>query len=362
MAAVGILDAIGLLSGVLGIVQFGIDNVPKAESVGSTVRVTVGLDMKGGLNNAGGDLPDIRLFNEVGEFLGIVADPGKVKSGSFGDITVKHNDNSGQQATYALFSANNDAICIAYTSITWPSGEKYAWIGDWGHKCGGSWYYSNVYIAASGQTPDCLWIDGNNDQPQTGFQVHWPEFVSSADNKVPQSMADKDAEVHRLCTAGPPFKMHTYPDKDPRSITYWIPNHKRSTPDKRDAATAIAYGPPKHAASARFRALENQARSNNQTSTLPPMMSSLVIGSSEKHSAEGLCGSETSFGPDFLNTQTGMFCRMSDKTTWPVCDGGAIIDNCFNNNLNQLVINGFATRDEPYKNIIDWTSGNSHYI
>ena len=157
--AAGIFEAIGVISGVLGIVQFGIDNFAEPESKGSTVRIAVGLDYDNGLNNAGGDLPDIRLFNEAGGFLGMVADPGKVDSGGFADITVDHDDDSTQQAAYTLFSANNDAICIAYASITWPSGDQYSWIGDWGHQCGGSWYYSNYFISGTDRKPDCLWID-----------------------------------------------------------------------------------------------------------------------------------------------------------------------------------------------------------
>ncbi|KAI1160787.1 hypothetical protein F5B18DRAFT_486877 [Nemania serpens] len=352
-----ILEAIGLISGVLGIIQFGMDNLPQEESVGSTIRVTVGLDVPGNLNNAGGDLPDIRLFNEAGQFLGIKADPGEVKSGEFGDITIEHNHNSGQQAAYTLFSANNNAICIAYASITWPSGDQYAWVGDWGHQCGGSWYYSNVYISASGAKPDCLWIDGNNDQPQTGFQVHWPEFVNKGDSSIPESQEDKAARADYLCNAGPPFKMYSYPDQDPNTITYWTPENRRSVSDTRPLATGTSYGLSKHPVSARFQPGQNYPRTN-QTTTPALMSMSLVIGDSEQHSSEGLCDSATSFGPDFMNIQSGTFCRMSDKTIWPVCDAAGTTDKCFNTDLNQLIINGVAARDEPYSKIINWTSSN----
>src|ERR1700712_2521634 len=115
-----IIDIIGVLSGVLGIVQFGMDNFGDADSVGSTLKVAVGLNYANGLDNAGGDLPDVRLFNEGGDFLGITADPGYVDDGNTGTITVDHKSDSGQQATYALFSANDDAICVAFVSITWP--------------------------------------------------------------------------------------------------------------------------------------------------------------------------------------------------------------------------------------------------
>ena len=157
--ATAAIGAIGFLSEALSIVQFGIDNFAEPETVGSTIRIAVGLDTKGGLSNAGGDLPDVRLWNEAGDFLGMRVDPGEVTSGGFADITIPHDGDSTQQAAYTLFSANDNAICIAYASITWPSGDKYSWIGDWGHMCGYSWYHSNYFVSGTGIKPDCLWID-----------------------------------------------------------------------------------------------------------------------------------------------------------------------------------------------------------
>ncbi|KAI6089813.1 hypothetical protein F4821DRAFT_53026 [Hypoxylon rubiginosum] len=355
MAAAGIIEAIGVISGLLGIFQFGIDNFAEQQSVGSTIRVTVGLDTNGGLSNAGGDLPDVRLFNEAGGFIGIKAGPGKVKDGGFGDITIDHNDDTTQQATYALFSGNNDAICIAYTAITWPNGDKYTWVGNWGHQCGGTWYYSNVYVSGSNDKPDCLWIDGNNDQPQSGFQVHWPEFVQKKDD-TPIDQIDQGAKIDHLCNSGPPFKMYKYSDvHDPKSITYWTINNKRD-----EESTAIAYGPSKRTASAKFGSgSSHYPRSNgtDATGSNNPHFNRLVMSSAAQHTAAGLCESETSVGPDFLNVADGTFCRMSDKTLWPVCDASAqIVDNCFNKDSQQLIVNGLATRDVPYEHVTDWTS------
>ncbi len=134
----GIINVIGIVSGILGIFQFGIDNFAKTDSGGSVVRIQVGLDSTGGLTNSGGDLPDIRLFNEVGEFLGAKYDPGHIDDGTTGsDIRVQQK--AEQQATYGLFTANDDAICIAYLSIVWPDGQKFGWTGGWGRQCGATW-------------------------------------------------------------------------------------------------------------------------------------------------------------------------------------------------------------------------------
>lgn len=215
--AAGALRVISAISGLLNVITFGQDMFSQPDPVGSKVKITVGLDVPGGLNNVGGDLPDVRLFNEAGKFLGIAADPGSIGDGSTGEIKVDHKDDNGQQATYALFTANDNAICVASASITWPNGDQYGWVGDWGRECGGSWYYSNVFIQGSDYKPDCLWIDANGDQPQTGFQVHWPEFVQRDDGKP----GEKDGlDVGYFWEAGPPFTLYT--SHEPRAVTYWV--------------------------------------------------------------------------------------------------------------------------------------------
>ncbi|KAI1437149.1 hypothetical protein GGR50DRAFT_115061 [Xylaria sp. CBS 124048] len=362
MAAV--LEVLGLVSDVFGLVGFGQDALPQQNSKGSTIRVTVGLDVSGGLNNAGGDVPDIRLFNEAGGFLGMKADPGKVSTGDFHDVTVPHESNTGQQATYTLFSANNDAICIAYSSITWASGDQYGWTGDWGKACGGTWYYSNIYISASGVMPNCTWIDANGDQPITGLQIHWPEFVNTDGTNGPGQANQKPMDYY--CNSGPPFKMYT--NKDPNSIVSWPAKTRRDDVDNDDdddddlserqlPATEIAYGPAKSVRSAKFRDEKLHRRNSTSTSTSKSRIaSSLVVGDNDMHSAAGLCASETSYGPDLYHTRHGQFCRMSDKKLFPVCSA-TVTDNCFNSELMKLVINGVAARDEPYSNVIDWSGG-----
>ena len=157
--AAGVFEAIGVISGVLGILQFGIDSFPKSDPVGSTVRIAVGLDSPGGLDQAGGDFPDVQLFNEAGKYLGEIADDSTIENGGIKDVLVRHDGDSTQQATYSLFTARQDAICIAYATITWPSGDQYAWTGDWGRQCGATWYFSNLFISGSDRKPDCMWID-----------------------------------------------------------------------------------------------------------------------------------------------------------------------------------------------------------
>ncbi|KAI0399197.1 hypothetical protein F4802DRAFT_611085 [Xylaria palmicola] len=314
------VEILGVINEILSLVKFGTGDVPQGRSSGkSRVRIILGLDLKtphGGETGMGGDIPDIYLWNEIGGFLGVAPDPGKVQQGRVTDVTVKHRPGAGEQATYTLFSANDDAVCIASAAITWPDGGMYGWVGDWGHQCGGSWYYSNIYVAGT-HKPDCLWIGTGDHQPQTGFQVHWPDFVNTRDwgNSTPEERTQK---IDYLCKKQVPFGFRTHSEVHPRSLIYW----KAHTPeeggqDERNG-TAVAYGPKKPA------------------------------------HKWGLCESETSYGPDFVDVKTGTFCRMSDKSLWPTCKGTDGADNCFNIDSQQLIINGLVTRGEPYKKVLNW--------
>ncbi|KAH7140221.1 hypothetical protein B0J13DRAFT_637641 [Dactylonectria estremocensis] len=320
MAAVGAIEVIGVISGILGIISFAQDNFGEVDSTTSSVKITVGLDVTDGLSDAGGSLPDVRLFNEAGDFIGISNSGDSITDGSTGEVKITHEDASnGQQATYALFSANNDAICIAYLTMTWANGDQYGWVGDWGSECGASWYYSNVYVKGTNYKPNCMWIDADGDQPQTGFQVHFPEFVRDDGEAADPDGTQRDF----LCNSGPPFKYTS--DPDPSGITFWTLGSKR-----------------------------DQSSSNPGNNKF---VNHLILDNDAEHTTATLCESSTSVGPDFVNAAEGQFCRMSDKTLWPVCSE-EIQDDCFNTDSQQLIQGGLATRDSPYTVVVDWTNDN----
>lgn len=130
---------IGIVSGLISIFGFLKENFADDDGspTNSKMRVAVGLDGTEGLSNAGGDYPDVRVFNEVGNYLGGEFDPGYIYDGTVYDLTIRQS--VGQQPTYALFTGNTDAVCIAYLSQTWPDGQNYGWVGTWGHFCGAPW-------------------------------------------------------------------------------------------------------------------------------------------------------------------------------------------------------------------------------
>ena len=177
--------------------------------------------------------------------------------------------------------------------------------------------------------------------------------------------------VNYLCTAGPPFKMHNFPDSQPNALSHWVLGTDQTQQEekyfdvKKRAAREIAtsYGPPSKAMSARFADAHQQQQQQQNwprvaNTTTPQFVNNLVVDDSDNRTGKGLCESPTSVGPDFVNVADGTFCRMSDKTLFPICDADTT-DNCFNTEMYQLIINGVAARDSPYEGVLDWTSKGS---
>ncbi|KAL5051255.1 hypothetical protein BDW71DRAFT_170673 [Aspergillus fruticulosus] len=323
----GVVDAIGVISGLLTIVSFSMDNFGQDQDPGSTIKVAVGLDGPGGTENAGGDLPDVRIWNDFGEYKAMTADPGSVSSGNIGTVTVDHD----QQGVYSLFSANTDAICIAWVTTTWADtagGNKYAVSGDYGEACGGTWYESNLWTnGENSYQPKCFWIDGNGDQPNTGFQVRWPRYSSD-------QFDEGNTDPANICN-DIDFGLRT--EQDPSSINYWVKGKKRDLTSRRMRA--------------------------RRDVRVPWTESELVISESKYHSAAKLCGSESSMGPDFVHVEENLFCDMGAKKAYPLCGSSGVgtnhtatVGTCFDLASKNLVTDGMVKRANPYTSVRDWRS------
>ena len=64
------------------------------------------------------------------------------------------------------------------------------------------------------------------------------------------------------------------------------------------------------------------------------------------HSAKRLCGSNTSRGPDFVATSEKLFCDMTKKQAWPLCDENITLA-CFDVEVQKMRNSGarFRKRD-----------------
>ncbi|KAF3760394.1 hypothetical protein M406DRAFT_52851 [Cryphonectria parasitica EP155] len=324
-------ETIGLIADMFGIVSGFTDLLQASDSSSSsssstnpntaTFRIGVGANLDGH-TGLGGDLPDARNFGVEGSFLGIVADPDSVRV----HVRVIMLP-ACLQAFYTLFSANDDAICLAYAFMTMAgqeAGQSYGLDGTFGSYCGASWYLSEVVVPGTNYMPKCMWIDENCSQPATGFQVNWVDMSS-------QNMKANGTAAQNMCNT-PSFKVYT--DKDPKSITYWSNGDDPSS------------------------------RTSTKRSLADKFSEILVISDHAEHRAEELCNSTTSAGPGFVNPEQKWFCDMTNKILHPVCGNTPTGDNstllthsgsptCFDVDSKQLRGAGVKKRSTP-SNVQDW--------
>ncbi|KAL8830627.1 MAG: hypothetical protein Q9191_001328 [Dirinaria sp. TL-2023a] len=153
-----VISTVGFLGALSGIISFEEQHTLPDESK-SNLRVQVALNLKDGLG-ADGDGPDVRLWDETGDFIGIKVDPGYIDAGSYKDIEIDQHDT--RQPTYALLTANDNAICIAYHSG----------------------------VVEHGRSLDCTWMDKDSDSLKTkGIGIHFPSFKPKGNN-VTETGAD----------------------------------------------------------------------------------------------------------------------------------------------------------------------------
>ena len=73
------------------------------------------------------------------------------------------------------------------------------------------------------------------------------------------------------------------------------------------------------------------------------------------HRADFLCNNPNSAGPDFANLADGLFCRMWDKTLWPVCTAN-VTNNCFHFHARGFVVGHAASAELAYTRATLWGS------
>ncbi|KAK5630492.1 hypothetical protein RRF57_006207 [Xylaria bambusicola] len=92
------------------------------------------------------------------------------------------------------------------------------------------------------------------------------------------------------------------------------------------------------------------------------VLDKLIITSMAAHSAQELCDSETSWGPDTVSTVENLFCDMETKTLYPVCAGTATT-SCFDLENESLILpdgtqqhDGIQARSTPkaYNSTMYW--------
>ncbi|QPH16204.1 hypothetical protein C2857_000788 [Epichloe festucae Fl1] len=315
-----LLEAFGVFTGILGIFSFTQKEYLEANDRGAGFRFAVGLDGAGprgkGLTNAGGTLPDIRVFNEHGSFLGIkVNDQTKCASGETEcDVFLAGVTN---QPTYTLFTANDDAICVAYVIVTFAEGTKYAWTGNWAKQCGAPWYYSDIVVRSNRGAEKilCAWLDADGNQPTTGLQVHWPSYSTT--------FKGNGNKANYYCTH--PTVQTFHRDKEPKSIKFQRPKHNMFASNPSVETGRIEETSGKDITPRGSSLHERMAKDTR-----------LVKSKASSHLASDLCNSPSSVGPSLVSYHERKFCHMANKKLYPIC-ASAKSGDCWDDEKHEIV-------------------------
>lgn len=311
-------DALGIVSGIMTIVGFGMDQA--APSRGPHVEVSIaagynGPQRNGGtLNDAEGQTPYVLVRNVVHEpiaqnWFNMIYDSnagGKSIAwktfGHSGEDRVREipwdsqtsGDNWDQASEIEIYPGRN-GICVAWINVANPAGAKGPMLyGDVAHWCGKRWYTSGWYH--SGGIADCMWMSNHPDKPNgwiKGMSYDGPYFNLENDHD-PQQLMDATCNVENLNLERP----NIYPLGD----AFYS---KRSEED------------------------------DGYNDYLNNLSNDLII--SDDGNATELCLSDSSYGQSFFSIQEGLLCEMGSKVLYPSCQGTPYA-TCFD--TDNLVVKG----------------------
>ena len=275
------MEAIGLVSGALGIIQFLMDNIPKeAEDSGTVVSIKVGLgdDNSSGM---GGGITSVYGFDVHNDYLGS-SKSGSIKTSMSADFTIAQAFDD-RQAEYISVAGSDDAVCISWVSVSQHDGsDGGAWTGDIGYQCGESWYHGNQSpghfknpdgSAGDKYWPMCTWLDSDH---TNGLKSGSLKFNVGA-----YGINAGDTVNNKQGCSSTIFSTDSGPIAD-------VPAGKTT---KRDLQHRV-----------RPAFTENR----------------LVVSKISNQTADQLCSHPNSVGPDFIGS-CGYFCDMATKTLSPLC-------------------------------------------
>ena len=259
-------------------------------------------------------------------------------------------------AYIAVTNGGDDAICVAAVGVTFPNGQQSAFLTNLAVGCGADWYPSLPVLPESNVNASCIWIDrdGSNGLRFQGFGVHLTDFVNS------QALSQQYVKnPNSLCESGPRLRMYKQLKTEDSILVFNPPLEYND--DGSDADLSKVINNPgvmgdlnmqlKTAVCGRepFKAnCPNVPRSKTKRDG-QFMQGHLVISAYSQHSAQEVCESSTSQGPDFVSVNEGFFCDMAEKKLWNVCSQN-ITEMCFDIEQSQMRGSGFRVRGVSWNN------------
>lgn len=313
------------------------------------------------LNNGGGNVPHVALWNQDGKRLGQVNPGSKQKISQNNDpkegrIEVKYNQNGGdyEDPGYIMLSQQEgDAICIASIQVS-NGAISSTFYGDTGYSCGQSWFYSSREFGDKLVMPKCVWLDGDHTNGINAKALSWHlNDLVPTDDKIEMFNSNPDY----LCKSTPRFSF--WGDLLPDSM---IPFFQPKLEYNRDSVSG-GQGADKNPDRALDKKVYDKsvqmyqggsAKREERTATRPDVRarnlkrrgnnhnpSHLIVSEKHGHSARELCEHPNSYGYDFVSTTDGGYCDMETKRFYPVCDHvNDVTHTCFDVERRALVGTG----------------------
>ncbi|KUI64022.1 hypothetical protein VM1G_10793 [Cytospora mali] len=330
--------------------QTGMENVNYVnDSSGETFDPLLG---------SGGPWPDIHLFNTRGEHIGKENLPrGYFTEGATQSRLIFPHSQSQpiHDITWVVLKQKEgDPICIVDFSIIHMSESgKAKGAVSFGsvtaQTCGLPWYWSNVYRQGSGnyhsQIP-CFWLG------KSGYnilQLHMP--THSLRRPAIESTTHKDLWEH-YCNK--PIVL-SWRDVLPNGAEDYVLEQDWNKKGHRDyekdferlykdghTSTRYAgeiYDKPRYGDDKK----KHRVRRSTSAGLLSYGEGLTVEHTAIEKSAKMLCNSKTAVGPDYVNVPEGYFCRMADRTLFPLCDfndGEGLHEDCFDMESQDLALKG----------------------
>ncbi|KAB5576372.1 hypothetical protein GE09DRAFT_1266116 [Coniochaeta sp. 2T2.1] len=283
--AANVVDAIGVVGSVFGIISFFQDQFPGDPPQGATVQIKIGNPGDDDGASLGGQISGVYGWDINNNYLG-QSKGGKVDDSDVGTFTIDQFT-AGTRGDFIGVSADDDAACISWITVAEYDGTTGgAWTGDVGYNCGHHWYHQTESAGTLKDSMDpyipmCSWLDGDHTGNLTDAALKFRVLAYG-------SGIQETLDNNKVCDA-----------------TIWGPDNG-----------------PINAAPSGKRSASNKPR-------LPWMEEVLIVSNlSTRHTAESLCSSATSWGPDFVGID-GKFCDMATKTLSPLCST-ANLDGCVN--------------------------------
>ncbi|KAL8873503.1 MAG: hypothetical protein Q9174_001040 [Haloplaca sp. 1 TL-2023] len=294
------------------VVQFSITNFMSGTGGKDTtdqdtlVRIRVGVDDGGSQDDLGGDTPLVVGYDTNLRPVGVgVRNKYHIKNGQFVNV---HISGGRQTPTLEFTAGGTNGVCISDVYMNWADNQGFAFDGSWFKWCNMDWYHSSISLQTStgdSFVPPCGWLDSDASKGHIlqGFRVDMLEL-----RNIPNINTWDKNDVQKYCT-------QTFQFSGSSQIRYEKGNldtvGEGDTTEKRDV------DPPK--------STTNETLSVTDTAG---HRKKLVVSTYRGQSAQELCDSTTSRGPDFVSLDEEKYCDMSEKKVYELCSGRFTRD-CF---------------------------------